>query len=1200
MDRFGRNALHGIALALTLTLGATPSAAQTGDDVLFSTTSVAPNVLLLLDSSASMNHLIWHPVFDPKAAVSCDSTVYGAYPAVVGGAFDPTATYYGENNKFYYKDGGGNLVQEGGLTRTHCGKTHTIPADNNASPDPTILGSNRKFTWYSGAYLNWLFSTQSDPYWGATAPAGLRIDANANGIPTSCVGGTGFAKFGRTRMNVTKQVLKDIVCQVNLVGDVRFGIAQYRNRANGGATDTNGGYVIEEVEVPSSNQQADLVSAINSVDADTDAPLAESLFQLYTYFMSRDLAHLPKGKNGAAFPRYEYGTSSSGTGGNHSSNSNSWADDPVQYSCQKHFIMIITDGDSTKDNFLEVNDTDEAAGFLAFNDLIGDHNVDGETEFDANLVYTGSNSSFLLDDIAMYMTEADFRPVDFAGDQTIDTYTIGFHASDAANGLLAKTAQVGNGLFFAVNDQEALAQAIIDQLQSIIEKAQSFTAATVPASRTADGEQLYVSLFTPTSKTPYWDGHLRSYKLDGSGKILDSGGLCAVDDPTGNCFSGSFLPVDQRPPFWDAADAMPAAASRKLYTSVLRGAALDPTVVPFTHQAPVLAVPPTNGVAAADLGVTFPPAAIPSGSIATDEEEFTAEIVASVRGCEYGTGANGVPCIKREGPLSDIFHSNPVVVGQPVLFESDPSYKIGFKGIVGSRDRIIYAGNNGGTLSGYNAGIWDGTNKKYSAGTGAEVFGFMPWTSRENIRHKPFDTGNRDYYYVDASPTVADVWMYTDWQVGSKNPSGVEWSTVLLSGSRQGGETYLALDVSNPADCANPPVGSYPCYLWEFPREDDVSPTQDYIADTWGDPIVTKVRVTDGSSVFERWVAIVTGGYSPEGDPNDHASYDPTSLAGRGIAIVDMKTGEMLAERGFDPAGDCTNPASVVNTTAERKMCFAIPSTPGVYDTDGDGYADVIYVGDLGGNLWKWVIRDPLTLSAPTTATQPETDWPFRKLFQAPVYNDGTNDFYKSIYFPPAGTRKNGKIWLAFGTGERHDLLFLGDAGTPDDNNRFYVVEELDLWEQAAMPQAELSEADLLNLTNTNACSDISGSRGYYIVGQEGEKWVTNVDIFVGFVIVSSYIPKPSLDPCEIGGKAFLWAFKVECGEGLFTDGAGNPDRALDIGSGLPTDPRVTVGAGGDVTNRLIISKQGGEIINIEAPPGFPGSGMFYWRELLD
>jgi len=844
-----------------------------------------------------------------------------------------------------------------------------------------------------------------------------------------------------------------------------------------------------------------------------------------------------------------------------------------------------------------VNDTPEAAGFADFAALIGDHNPDGETEYLQNEVYADSHSSRYLDDIALYMTEKDFRP-DFDGDQTIDTYTIGFHASDAANGLLAKTALVGNGLFFAVNDETALAQAIIDQLQNIIEKAQSFTAATVPASRTADGEQLYVSLFTPTSKTAYWDGHLRSYRLDGAGRILDANGLCAIDDPSGNCFSGAFLPVDQRPPYWDASDAMPAPTSRSLFTSVLRGASLDPDVVRFVHEAPVAGVLPSNAVAADDLGVIFPPAATPLGSIATDVEQYTDEIVASVRGCSFGTGANGVACVEREGQLPDIFHSNPVVVGQPVLFESDPSYKTGFKSLVGSRDRVIYAGSNGGFLHGFHAGTWDATDKKYDAGSGVELFAFMPWTSRQNIQHKPFDKGNRDYYFVDASPTVADAWFYTDWQVGTKDASGSEWHTVLITGSRQGGETYLALDVSDPADCASPPVGGYPCYLWEFPREDDASAAQDYVADTWGDPIVTKVRVTDGSAVFERWVAIVTGGYAPEGDPNDHASYDPDSLAGRGIAVIDLKTGDVLAARAFDPVGDCTNPASVVNSTPERQMCFAIPSTPAVYDADGDGYADVLYVGDLGGNLWKWVLREPLLLTDATTAAAPGVSWPFRKLFQAPVYSDGSNDFYKSIYFPPAGTRKNGKIWLAFGSGERHDLLYMSDPDTEDDNNRFYVIEEIDLWEQAATPQAQLSESDLVNLTNVNTCGDLGGARGYYLVGEEGEKWVTNVEIFVGYVIANSYVPEPSSDPCEIGGNAFLWAFRVECGEGLFTDGSGGPARTLDIGAGLPTDPRVTVGAGGDGTNRLIISKQGGDIINLEAPPGFPGSGMFYWREL--
>ena len=75
---------------------------------------------------------------------------------------------------------------------------------------------------------------------------------------------------------------------------------------------------------------------------------------------------------------------------------------------------------------------------------------------------------------------------------------------------------------------------------------------------------------------------------------------------------------------------MPAASARNLFTSVLRGAALDPTVVPFVHQAPVLAVPPPSGVAAADLGVTFPPAVMPAGSTAPNEEEYTDEIMCRI------------------------------------------------------------------------------------------------------------------------------------------------------------------------------------------------------------------------------------------------------------------------------------------------------------------------------------------------------------------------------------------------------------------------------------------------------------------------------------------------------------------------------------------------------------------------------------------
>ena len=62
----------------------------------------------------------------------------------------------------------------------------------------------------------------------------------------------------------------------------------------------------------------------------------------------------------------------------------------------------------------------------------------------------------------------------------------------------------------------------------------------------------------------------------------------------------------------------------------------------------------------------------------------------------------------------------------------------------------------------------------------------------------------------------------------------------------------------------------------------------------------------------------------------------------------------------------------------------------------------------------------------------------------------------------------------------------------------------------------------------------------------------------------------------------------------------GNPERQISLGEGMPTDPRITVGTEGDSSHRVIINQQGGGIISLEAPPGFQGSGMFYWRELFE
>jgi type IV pilus assembly protein PilY1 len=1192
-----RTRLAAWALAALLS----PHAAAAQDDTALFSAAVPPNVLLVIDNSGSMNHVVWHPAYDPNVVPSC--------------------AYWADDN-YYNVNSGSPNNPNASYTSNHSNSSlrHFRPRSSWSISSPGCVSSSRNIfidsdvqnagnsTRWEGRYLNWYYSAAADPYIA-------EITSTTNGTFSSCLGGGTYSLYRRARVTAAKNILRDVICQVNAQGEVRFGLAQFRRsegQSDGNGSDVNGGHVIVPVNdyntspgVPytytlnGTNQShgAHLDAAIAALEGETWTPLAETLFQVYTYFMSRSSTDLPVGQNGITkFPAYSYVTDpNAGLGGNNSASGPPTVPaSPVQYPCQKTFIIVITDGEPTKDDFDDSSSgRNTSKGFTSFANLIGDYNADGETE-------TGQpdEGTLYLDDVAKFMHEVDFRP-DLDGDQTVDIYTVGFTTSPVANALLQKTAAVGNGLFFFSNSAEALSTAIITAITDIIEKSQSFTAATVPASRTADGEQLYVSLFTPKDATAYWEGHLRSYRLTGDGQILDSLGNCAIDDPSGNCFSGTFLPVTTRPPYWDAADEMPAPASRNLVTSVLRGATPAPVPADFTYQAV-----PTTGISAAELNLlTWPLPTTPSGSVATNLDQYAGELVANVRGCQFGTGANGVACVLREGQLPDIFHSNPVVVGQPVLFEPDPSYKIGFKGLVAGRDRVIYAGGNGGFLHGFHAGQWQPglVPPRYDAGTGEEVMGFMPWPARRNIKEKPLDTSTRDFYYVDGSPTVADVWLYTNHTVGSKLADGSEWRTVLVSGMRQGGPTYMALDVTDPAatTCAAPAQGSgYPCYLWEFPKENDVAAYRDWMGDTWGDPILTRIRVKVGSSVMERWVAVVTGGYSPDSDPNEFAAYLPGGKAGRSIWVLDLKTGVPLAWRKFDTAGDCANPSNPLNDTAEKNMCYSLASTPAVYDTDGDGFADVIYAPDLGGNVWKWVIKAPLDLSGATTASQPTVDWPFRKFFQADSYDDGSNVFYKSFFFPPAGTRKNGKIWLAFGSGERADLLFMGDPGTTDDNNRFYVVEEVDLFDQFSSGPL-VTDADLTDLTSDNTCADIGGTRGYYMVGAEGEKWVTNVEIFAGYVIANSYVAEgASTDPCEISGNAFLWAFRVQCGEGLFTDAGGAAVRSLDIGAGLPTDPRVTVGSDGDITNRVIISKQGGDIINLEAPPGFPVSGSFYWREL--
>jgi type IV pilus assembly protein PilY1 len=376
------------------------------------------------------------------------------------------------------------------------------------------------------------------------------------------------------------------------------------------------------------------------------------------------------------------------------------------------------------------------------------------------------------------------------------------------------------------------------------------------------------------------------------------------------------------------------------------------------------------------------------------------------------------------------------------------------------------------------------------------------------------------------------------------------------------------------------------------------------MGETWGKPIITKVRLmVAGVGPVDRWVVIVTAGYDPNGDPNPpdvtglvapeyngaDPAVDPDAKKGRAIFILDAMTGEVIAMKGYDPtSGD-----------AQEEMKYTIVGRPSVLDLNADGYADLIYFVDMGGQVFKWVIAAPgedCVNDGACDATQP--DWPFKLFFQAPIGTISGTDFYKNLFFSPAAAYSGGQLWLAFGSGERRSLSFEGVGGDPDaepaENNRYYVMSDPDPYENMMVPLVTLTEADLMDLTSDEDGANVTG-RGFYFRVGNGEKFVTNTEIFAGHVIAASFKPTSTGDPCTSRGDGTLYVFDLRTGEGYFDDG-GNPARGLDIGAGLPTDPQVSVGAGGE-DNKVIIEKSGTDIEMIEEQNINVGGGLLYWRE---
>jgi len=206
-------------------------------------------------------------------------------------------------------------------------------------------------------------------------------------------------------------------------------------------------------------------------------------------------------------------------------------------------------------------------------------------------------------------------------------------------------------------------------------------------------------------------------------------------------------------------------------------------------------------------------------------------------------------------------------------------------------------------------------------------------------------------------------------------------------------------------------------------------------------------------------------------------------------------------------------------------------SGPIAVDTNGDGVADVVYAGDLAGNMWKFDLSssDPTAWKVAfsgsplfSTGGQPITTRPDVTPFPQGGYlvvfgtgryidpSDNTTASVQTFY----GIRDNGAAVSGLSGLVRQSIVGTAHG---DDSNTYRITTH-------AVGPATL-DAPLAGDNAVSASAYQSSKNGWYMnLPTSGERMVTDPTIRSGRLIFNTLIP--NTDPCGYGGTG--WVMEVD------------------------------------------------------------------------
>lgn len=449
------------------------------------------------------------------------------------------------------------------------------------------------------------------------------------------------------------------------------------------------------------------------------------------------------------------------------------------------------------------------------------------------------------------------------------------------------------------------------------------------------------------------------------------------------------------------------------------------------------------------------------------------------------------------------------------------------------------AGRTTVVIAGANAGMLHA----FRESDGEELWAFIP-PDLLGVLKDVTERAAPHSYYVDSSPIATDIKI------------GGVWKTIVVFGERRGGEYYHALDITDTTN---------PVYLWSF--------TDSKITETWSEPAIGKVKMDDGT---EKFVAFFGGGYDT----------GQNNTTGKAFFAIDLATGQKLWEYYNDGSLD------------DRKyMNFSLATSPTVADLDHDGYVDRVYIGDVGGQLWKFDLSAPATLFAGLV-----NNWTGKRLFAADPSQPNPpaiGEYYpaQAIYAAPALAFDDyGSLWVYFGTGDRNHP-------NNTSTNHFYGIKD----NTNMANDAVLTEADLVDVTS----ADATAIQGWFFRLAADEKVLAAADVFNQIVYFSAFTPTNAALCGSGGGDARLYAVQMGTGYAAidWNDGSvlgvasdSSKERGTVIGSGIATKPIVVVtydDSASTITASVVTATTNEQLPSNPAPAPSSLKQVIYWREVL-